>query len=133
MTHLADCGFQNTTISGEDAFNLALQGDPLLAYASEAWAFHVRAGMGVEETKHQAARFIRGCNAFPAFTQLEVGVRCFDIVSSLHLVALYHLPVALVEDAVIDNPNALSRMLNWLGAARSPRSWWLQRKDRHSS
>ncbi|KAH6912028.1 hypothetical protein BKA70DRAFT_1098331, partial [Coprinopsis sp. MPI-PUGE-AT-0042] len=40
MTHLAECGFQDTTISSEEEFRTVLEMDPLLAYASEAWVFH---------------------------------------------------------------------------------------------
>ncbi|KAH6884376.1 hypothetical protein BKA70DRAFT_1084358, partial [Coprinopsis sp. MPI-PUGE-AT-0042] len=40
MAYLAQCGFQNTTINSEDAFIAARQADPLLAYASDAWAVH---------------------------------------------------------------------------------------------
>ncbi|KAH6916230.1 hypothetical protein BKA70DRAFT_1395850 [Coprinopsis sp. MPI-PUGE-AT-0042] len=45
MTHLIECGFQNTTISSEEEFKTLLEKDPLLAYASEAWAFHAVAGL----------------------------------------------------------------------------------------
>ncbi|KAH6909839.1 hypothetical protein BKA70DRAFT_1148398, partial [Coprinopsis sp. MPI-PUGE-AT-0042] len=40
ITHLTGCGFQNTTIRSEDEFTAALKADPLLAYASGAWATH---------------------------------------------------------------------------------------------
>ncbi|KAH6887854.1 hypothetical protein BKA70DRAFT_1203319, partial [Coprinopsis sp. MPI-PUGE-AT-0042] len=40
MTHLTECGFQNTTIDSEEALRQTLKGDPLLAYAHDAWAFH---------------------------------------------------------------------------------------------
>ncbi|KAH6916394.1 hypothetical protein BKA70DRAFT_1092729, partial [Coprinopsis sp. MPI-PUGE-AT-0042] len=47
MAYLTECGFQNTTINSEEEFNFVLEKDPLLAYASEAWAFHARAALDV--------------------------------------------------------------------------------------
>ncbi|KAH6870872.1 hypothetical protein BKA70DRAFT_1069663, partial [Coprinopsis sp. MPI-PUGE-AT-0042] len=40
MTHLMQCGFQNTTISSYGEFIAARRADPLLAYASDAWFVH---------------------------------------------------------------------------------------------
>ncbi|KAH6909886.1 hypothetical protein BKA70DRAFT_1027556, partial [Coprinopsis sp. MPI-PUGE-AT-0042] len=40
MTHLTECGFQNTTLRSIEGFKEGLQADPLLAYASDAWATH---------------------------------------------------------------------------------------------
>ncbi|KAH6916284.1 hypothetical protein BKA70DRAFT_1179752, partial [Coprinopsis sp. MPI-PUGE-AT-0042] len=57
MNHLAECGFQDATISTEEEFKTVLAKDPLLAYASEAWDFHARAGLNVETTRRQTAQF----------------------------------------------------------------------------
>ncbi|KAH6909872.1 hypothetical protein BKA70DRAFT_1041891, partial [Coprinopsis sp. MPI-PUGE-AT-0042] len=40
ITHLKQCGFQNTAIHSAQDFIAARQADPLLAYASDAWAVH---------------------------------------------------------------------------------------------
>lgn len=104
MTHLVDCGFQDSTISSGAEFRTTLQKDPLLAYASDAWAFHARAGLDVEETKDQTIQFLLGCHAFPAFTDFSRAWR-FDLLTPLHVIALYHLPTDLAKSIAMDNPN----------------------------
>jgi hypothetical protein len=58
---------------------------PLLKYASEAWAFHARAALDVEEVERRVAQF------------------------PLHSWASYDLPFALLEDT--DKPNAMTKVL----------------------
>ncbi|KAH6909815.1 hypothetical protein BKA70DRAFT_176896 [Coprinopsis sp. MPI-PUGE-AT-0042] len=67
MTHLTECGLQDTTICSEEEFITARQADPLLAYASDAWATHARESLDVEDIKRQTANFVAESNAFPAF------------------------------------------------------------------
>ncbi|KAH6889059.1 hypothetical protein BKA70DRAFT_885720 [Coprinopsis sp. MPI-PUGE-AT-0042] len=103
MTHLTECGFQDTTITSEEDFRSVLEKDPLLAYASEAWAFHARPGLDIEDTsKRQLAQFVKESNAFPAFTSFERTVY-FDILTPLHILGLYDLPLALIEDTTDPN------------------------------
>ncbi|KAH6906080.1 ankyrin repeat-containing domain protein [Coprinopsis sp. MPI-PUGE-AT-0042] len=102
MTHLAECGFQNTTINTRQEFRAALKRDPLLAYASEAWAFHAHSELDVEETKCRTAQFIAGSHAFPAFTNSDRTFD-FDTLTPLHILAVYDLPLALIDDTT--NPN----------------------------
>ncbi|KAH6916395.1 hypothetical protein BKA70DRAFT_1140544, partial [Coprinopsis sp. MPI-PUGE-AT-0042] len=109
MTHLTECGFQNTTISSEGEFKTVLEKDPLLAYASEAWAFHARAGLHEEDTLRRTTQFVTGCNAFPTFTSPDRG-SLFDILSPLHILCLCDLPLELVKDAVICNPNMTANL-----------------------
>ncbi|KAH6909928.1 hypothetical protein BKA70DRAFT_1148496, partial [Coprinopsis sp. MPI-PUGE-AT-0042] len=112
MTHLTGCGFQ--TQSG-------LRERPLLAYASEAWVFHARAGLSKEESEHRTANFINKCNAFPAFTSLDKS-RLFDILAPLHIVGLYHLPWALAMDVSLGNlnePTKLNQQTPLIIASRS--------------
>ncbi|KAH6903527.1 hypothetical protein BKA70DRAFT_1081027, partial [Coprinopsis sp. MPI-PUGE-AT-0042] len=40
MTRLAECGFQNTSLSSETDLDQALRADPLLSYAYDNWSFH---------------------------------------------------------------------------------------------
>lgn len=108
MTHLAENGFQNTTISSEEEFATFLKEDPLLAYASEAWAFHARPGMHVEHTERLTVRFVRSSNAFPALTSHDRS-EAFDILTPLHVLALYDLPLNLIEDYT--HPNAMTTVL----------------------
>ncbi|KAH6889045.1 ankyrin repeat-containing domain protein [Coprinopsis sp. MPI-PUGE-AT-0042] len=92
MTHLTKCGFQDTTISSDDEFRNTLEKDPLLAYASEAWAFHARAES----------------EAFPAFTSPDRSW-FFDILTPLHILGLCNLPLALIED--FTSPNLTTKVL----------------------
>ncbi|KAH6906060.1 hypothetical protein BKA70DRAFT_451709 [Coprinopsis sp. MPI-PUGE-AT-0042] len=108
MTHLAECGFQNTTIILTTwEFKAALAKDPLLAYASEAWAFHARAELDVEETKCRTSQFVAGSHAFPAFTNPD-RTFYFDILTPLHILALYNLPLALIDNTT--NPNLRTKV-----------------------
>ncbi|KAH6889001.1 ankyrin repeat domain-containing protein 28 [Coprinopsis sp. MPI-PUGE-AT-0042] len=108
MTHLTECGFQNATIGSKEEFKSVLENDPLLAYASEAWAFHACLGLDVEDTKRRAAQFVAQSKAFPAFTSHD---RCslFDILAPLHILGLHNLPLALTEITAIDNPNVTTK------------------------
>ncbi|KAH6889038.1 hypothetical protein BKA70DRAFT_1163664, partial [Coprinopsis sp. MPI-PUGE-AT-0042] len=108
MTHLTECGFQDTTISSEKELKTVLEKDPLLAYASEAWAFHALAGLHVEDTKRQIARFVAESKAFPAFTSPDRSW-FFDILTPLHILSVYNLPLALIEDTT--SPNLTTKVL----------------------
>ncbi|KAH6889054.1 ankyrin repeat domain-containing protein 50 [Coprinopsis sp. MPI-PUGE-AT-0042] len=108
MTHLTECSFQDTAISSDDEFRNTLEDDPLLAYASEAWAFHARAGLNVEDTKRQTARFVAESKAFPAFTSPDRSW-FFDILTPLHILGLCNLPLALIED--FTSPNLTTKVL----------------------
>ncbi|KAH6906766.1 hypothetical protein BKA70DRAFT_1150947, partial [Coprinopsis sp. MPI-PUGE-AT-0042] len=121
MTHLTECGFQNTTISSEREFQAVLENDPLLAYASEAWAFHAHIGLEVEETRCQTAQFVAGSKAFPAFISPGRS-SLFDILAPLHILSLYNLPLALMETNMGD-PNVTTKfdqqtpltLASWIG------------------
>lgn len=108
MAHLADCDFQNTRIASETEFRNVLEKDPLLAYASDAWAFHALAALHIEDTEHRIAEFIRNSNAFPAFTGHGRSTM-FDILTPIHILALYNLPFALLND--LANPNVTTDVL----------------------
>ncbi|KAH6889061.1 hypothetical protein BKA70DRAFT_1409263 [Coprinopsis sp. MPI-PUGE-AT-0042] len=107
MTHLAERGFQNTTISSEGEFKSVLEKDLLLAYASEAWAVHALAALDVEDIRCRTTHFVTKCSAFPAFTSPDRS-RYFDILTPLHVLALCRLPLALIEDAT--NPNLITKV-----------------------
>ncbi|KAH6916393.1 hypothetical protein BKA70DRAFT_1502416 [Coprinopsis sp. MPI-PUGE-AT-0042] len=108
MTHLAECGFQNTTISSEEEFKSVLEKDPLLAYASEAWAFHAREGLDVVDTERRTAQFITEINAIPVFTSFESTV-FFDVLTApLHVLGFYDLPPEWIEDT--SDPNLITKL-----------------------
>lgn len=99
MTHLTERGFQNTKIASSSSFLEVLSADPLLAYASEAWASHASAGFGAEEAKVRTATFIKECHAFPAFT-VPGKSWFFDVLTPLHTVTIYKLPLSLLEGGI---------------------------------
>jgi hypothetical protein len=103
MTHLAECGFPNTTIGSEKEFKDVLTRDPLLAYASEAWTFHARAGIDREETRSQTATFITRSVNFPALTSFD-RTEYFDLLTPLHIITLYKLPMLLVDSKSMGSP-----------------------------
>ncbi|KAH6909906.1 hypothetical protein BKA70DRAFT_1221560 [Coprinopsis sp. MPI-PUGE-AT-0042] len=109
MTRLTECGFQNTLICSEEKFGATRQADPLLAYASDAWAFHARGSLGIDDTRRQIANFVHGIKAFPAFTSLDL-LESFDILSPLHTLAIYNLPLFLIPDNQIGDPNVVTRV-----------------------
>ncbi|KAH6916383.1 ankyrin repeat-containing domain protein [Coprinopsis sp. MPI-PUGE-AT-0042] len=109
MTHLANCGFQNTIINSEDEFRSVLEKDPLLAYASEAWAFHAREELGSEDIRRRTAQFVTEVIAFPAFTSADHSWY-FDILSPIHILGLYDLPLALIDDTAAGNRNLTTQL-----------------------
>ena len=104
MTHLAKHGFQNTHIGSENALRDALKVDPLLKYAHDAWYVHVRESLESQDIKSRASKFVTESKAFPAFLNRHRSV-VFDIISHLHIVALYDLPLALVVGYQTEHPN----------------------------
>ncbi|KAH6889043.1 hypothetical protein BKA70DRAFT_1163670, partial [Coprinopsis sp. MPI-PUGE-AT-0042] len=70
-THIAEFVFQNPTISTEEEFKTALKKDPLLAYASEAWAFHACAGLDEEDTFRRSSQLVAGNDSLPAFASRD--------------------------------------------------------------
>lgn len=104
ITYLTRRGFQNTTIDSKEEFVAALEKDPLLAYTSEAWAYHARAGLELEDTKRRTAQLVCESHAFPAYTSLEHN-RYFDILTPLHVLALYDLPLSLIATNILGNRN----------------------------
>ena len=109
MIHLIECGFQNTTISSEEEFKAVLHNDPLLAYASQAWAFHAKQSLPIDEIHRLTARFLVDSSAFPAFTSIDRTWR-FDILTLLHVVALYHLPLEFIGDLAARDPNIATKV-----------------------
>ncbi|KAH6904823.1 hypothetical protein BKA70DRAFT_522764 [Coprinopsis sp. MPI-PUGE-AT-0042] len=109
VAHLTACGFQNTTIRTEDGFIEARRADPLLAYASDAWASHARVSLGIEDTRRRIGNFISESKAFPAFTSRDFS-RYFDILSSLHILALYNLPLSLISPDNLGDPNIATQI-----------------------
>ena len=94
--HLIQCGFQNAKIVSEKQYKAVLNDDPLLAYASEAWAFHALQSLDLNETKQHIARFVMDIKAFPAFTSFDRTFG-FDILTPLHVIGLYRLPLNLID------------------------------------
>ncbi|KAH6889033.1 ankyrin repeat-containing domain protein [Coprinopsis sp. MPI-PUGE-AT-0042] len=109
MTHLTDSGFQNTIINSEDEFRSVLEKDPLLAYVSEAWAFHAREELGSKDIRRRTAQFLTGVTAFPAFTSLDRSWY-FDILTAIQILGLYDLPLALIDDTAAGNPNLVTKL-----------------------
>jgi ankyrin repeat protein len=108
-THLARCGFQDTKILSQEEFCAARQNDPLLTYASDAWAVHARESLTVNDTRERIANFVCQAISFPAFTSLDL-LDSFDILSPLHILAIYDLPLSLVTHADIGDPNPVTQI-----------------------
>ncbi|KAH6873711.1 hypothetical protein BKA70DRAFT_281942 [Coprinopsis sp. MPI-PUGE-AT-0042] len=109
MTHLTQCGFQETMISSQQEFIAVRQADPLLTYASDAWAMHARASLDVGDMRRRIASFVRECHSFPAFTGPDLS-DYFDILSPLHMLAMYHLPPSLLADSIIGDWNITTQI-----------------------
>ncbi|KAH6909867.1 ankyrin repeat-containing domain protein [Coprinopsis sp. MPI-PUGE-AT-0042] len=109
ITHLMECGFQNTTIRSEEEFTAALKADPLLAYASGAWATHARNSLDVEDARRKIVNFISGSSAYPAFLSPDPA-GWFDVLRPLHIIAVYNLPISLITNSNIDDPNVVTHI-----------------------
>ncbi|KAH6909860.1 ankyrin repeat-containing domain protein, partial [Coprinopsis sp. MPI-PUGE-AT-0042] len=104
IAHLTTCGFQNTRIGTKEEFNAALEVDPLLAYASVAWATHAQKSLDVEDTRHRISNFISGIGAYPTILN-DDRVEWFDVLRPLHIIALYNLPISLITNGDTIDPN----------------------------
>ena len=91
-------------MASEEELKTVLQNDPLLAYASEAWHFHAKKSLQIDEIRCLTARVLADSSAFPAFTSVDRTFH-FDILTPLHMVGLYHLPPELLGDSEICSPN----------------------------
>ncbi|KAH6885662.1 hypothetical protein BKA70DRAFT_1574268 [Coprinopsis sp. MPI-PUGE-AT-0042] len=91
IAHLADSGFQNTTIDSKEQLKKALQEDALLAYAHHAWAYHSQLSLDATSTASQLSKFVMYCQAFPVLVYHD-----FNTLQPLHVVALHRLPLSLV-------------------------------------
>ncbi|KAH6899505.1 hypothetical protein BKA70DRAFT_1406331, partial [Coprinopsis sp. MPI-PUGE-AT-0042] len=109
MTHLTQCGFQNTTIHSEAEFVAARQADPLLAYASDSWAVHAQESLDAEDTRRLIASFVSECIAFPAYTNFNLSA-LFDILGPFHIVAVYNLPVSMIMQDENGDPNVMTQV-----------------------
>lgn len=108
LTHLAEHGFQDTAITTRTALLQALRADPLLAYAYDAWAFHVQNSIDSNSTTAQIKAFIENTRSFPVIIPHQLSPSLdedFDLLGSLHVVAFYDLPVVLAAEEEIQMPN----------------------------
>ncbi|KAH6877440.1 ankyrin repeat-containing domain protein [Coprinopsis sp. MPI-PUGE-AT-0042] len=108
MTHLTHCGFQNTTVHSEAEFVAVRQADPLLAYASDSWAVHARESLDAEDTRRLIAKFVSKCNAFPTYTTPKFS--SFDVLGPLHIIAIHNLPMSLITQDDIADPNVVTQI-----------------------
>ncbi|KAH6887857.1 hypothetical protein BKA70DRAFT_71692 [Coprinopsis sp. MPI-PUGE-AT-0042] len=129
MTHLADCGFQNTTIDSEQALRQALDEDPLLAYAHDAWSFHAQSSLDDMAIASRLADFVIGCHAFPALISGNL-----DLLSPLHVVVFCQLPLSFagpLNDGALnivtkiywkhtDGVGLLARISGWSAGTSTP-------------
>ncbi|KAH6909889.1 hypothetical protein BKA70DRAFT_178830 [Coprinopsis sp. MPI-PUGE-AT-0042] len=109
MTHLTGCGFQNTSIGTQEEFNSALEADPLLAYAANAWAVHARASLDVEDTRRRTTDFVSKSSAYPAVIN-PYGRESFDVLHPLHMLAIYNLPISLITHDDFGDPNVTTKV-----------------------
>ncbi|KAH6911281.1 hypothetical protein BKA70DRAFT_56221 [Coprinopsis sp. MPI-PUGE-AT-0042] len=108
MAHLAERDFQRSTLGDSDALKTALQGEPLLAYAHEAWAIHAHESTDDAPTTGRLAHFIQGCSAFPiADNNLPGG---FDTLEPLHMAAYFDLPLSVAGSTHLQDPNLPTRV-----------------------
>ncbi|KAH6909876.1 hypothetical protein BKA70DRAFT_1187647, partial [Coprinopsis sp. MPI-PUGE-AT-0042] len=104
IAHLTACGFQNTKIGTKEEFNAALKADPLLAYASVAWAAHAHKSLDVDTARCKIMNFISGSSAYPTILKPN-HAEWFDVLLPLHITALHNLPISLMASGDIDDPN----------------------------
>ncbi|KAH6909910.1 hypothetical protein BKA70DRAFT_179835 [Coprinopsis sp. MPI-PUGE-AT-0042] len=110
MTHIADSGFQNTTLHSEEEFIAALHADPLLAYASDCWATHARVSLHDEDTRRRIVKFVRESKALPTFTGPGLS-GYFDVLRPAHILAIHNLPLSLVTLGNTDGQNIATKIL----------------------
>ncbi|KAH6904419.1 hypothetical protein BKA70DRAFT_1507925 [Coprinopsis sp. MPI-PUGE-AT-0042] len=89
MGHLTMCGFRNVAFTSPQELEHALQNDPLLRYAHEAWAFHSRQALPVPSFADQVTTFVTNCHAYPVLFGTS-----FELLKPLHIAIYYDFPIA---------------------------------------
>lgn len=108
LTHLAECGFQDTSISSVGKLDATLKADPLLALAYGSWTFHVRESIEDREARLRASFFITNARAFPSSDNPLNPLLGFDHLQALHIIAVYNLPMLLLEPEDLQHPNVFT-------------------------
>ncbi|KAH6879585.1 ankyrin repeat-containing domain protein [Coprinopsis sp. MPI-PUGE-AT-0042] len=103
---LTDNGFQRIPFSEKQQLEQALKPETLLSYAYDSWSAHARKSLADPLTSRGLSDFIENCHAFPLRQQwLGAWHVPFDILSPLHVVACFNLPIALAGSHNLQNPN----------------------------
>ncbi|KAH6867197.1 ankyrin repeat-containing domain protein [Coprinopsis sp. MPI-PUGE-AT-0042] len=121
---LTEGGFQRYSNKESDNLKNALNTEPLLAYAYEAWSIHARESINDPPVAGQLAQFIQGCRAFPLDDDTliqgnhshrvekwhPVSGWPLDTLEPLHMAAYFNLPINIAGSAHLRKPNNLTRI-----------------------
>ncbi|KAH6909817.1 ankyrin repeat-containing domain protein [Coprinopsis sp. MPI-PUGE-AT-0042] len=82
----------------------------------DAWATHARESLDLEDTRRRVATLIGESVAFPTYTRPGI----FDILSPLHILALYDLPISPLTHDDIGDTNVATTNLPTLPLIPAP-------------
>ncbi|KAH6888383.1 hypothetical protein BKA70DRAFT_1235469 [Coprinopsis sp. MPI-PUGE-AT-0042] len=87
----------------------ALEADPLLAYAHEAWAFHALKALDLQDIANQLREFVLGCRSFPVLFAMRALV-AFEHLRPVHMLVFYDLPTeCLLPCIIVDEHTCIER------------------------
>jgi ankyrin repeat protein len=118
LRHLSSSGFQRTELSCAEELESTLNGDALLAYSYDAWAFHSNKALDETPFCDRLAAFVAGCRAFPAI--IHEG-REFEVLGPLHVSTLFDFPIALAGFTPNQKPPHALRLLDNVAGRSSDR------------
>jgi ankyrin repeat protein len=111
MHRLAERGFQRTTFGSDYELEAGLRAEPFLDYAYSYWLTHARKAQGEMSSTSRLETFVRGCHAFPISFFFPNSGPLFDVLSPLHVVAYFNLPLSYAGSDYSKDPNPRTRYL----------------------
>ncbi|KAH6888293.1 hypothetical protein BKA70DRAFT_1202822 [Coprinopsis sp. MPI-PUGE-AT-0042] len=105
MALLAEHGFQQTTLTDEQALKASLKAEPLLAYAYDNWSNHAQESLDDASLAGRLLQFIQGCCAFPVGLSTHILSSIDDILEPLHMAAYFNFPLSIAGSAHLCDPN----------------------------
>ncbi|KAH6904785.1 hypothetical protein BKA70DRAFT_1153567 [Coprinopsis sp. MPI-PUGE-AT-0042] len=106
LVQLTEHGFQSTALTDQYELEEVLQAEPLLEYAYNSWSTHAQKSLADPLAAGRLTEFAQNCHAFPVINQRLYGWSALlHMLSPLHFVAYFNLPIAFAGPDALCNPN----------------------------
>ncbi|KAH6876899.1 hypothetical protein BKA70DRAFT_1576531 [Coprinopsis sp. MPI-PUGE-AT-0042] len=106
LAQLTEHGFQSTALADYYELKEFLQAEPLLEYAYNSWSTHAQKSLADPLAAGRLTEFAQNCHAFPVINQWLYGWSALlHMLSPLHFVTYFNLPIAFAGSDALRNPN----------------------------